>query len=65
MIKEIQTIRAGTPCVLCTGYSKEIDQEAESIEGLKAILIKPINQNEFVSTIQSLLNKETANDKVC
>jgi len=65
LIKEIQTIRSGTPCVLCTGYSKEIDRAAESIDGLKAILIKPINQNEFISTIQHLLNKEAANDNFC
>jgi PAS domain S-box-containing protein len=65
LIKEIQTIRPGTPCVLCTGYSKEIDRDTESIDGLKAILIKPIKQNEFISTIQHLLNKDSGNETVC
>ena len=58
LIKEIQKIRSGIPCVLCTGYSKEINQKAGPIEGLKAVLIKPIDQNEFVSTIQHLLENK-------
>ncbi len=61
LIKEIQSIRSGMPCVLCTGYSREIDQDTGSIKGLKTILIKPISQNDFVSTIQHLLNKKNVN----
>ncbi|NDY73796.1 hypothetical protein DO021_16205 [Desulfobacter hydrogenophilus] len=59
LIKEIQNIRSGIPCVLCTGYSKEINQDTGSLEELKAVLIKPISQNKFVSTIQRLLDEKT------
>jgi len=58
LIKEIQNIRDGIPCVLCTGYSREITDKTEPIEGLKARLIKPFDQHELVSTIQHLMKKQ-------
>ena len=57
LIKEIQNIRSGIPCILCTGYSKEITENAKSIQGLKAVLVKPVMQTELASTIQRLLKK--------
>ena len=54
LIKKIQDIRPGIPCVLCTGYSRESNRNSES-NGATATLIKPVGQNKLVSTIQHLL----------
>jgi DNA-binding NtrC family response regulator len=63
LITEIQKIRAGTPCILCTGYSREITVKTDSIDGLKDVLIKPLRQKEFVSAIQHVLNKGVGFDE--
>ncbi len=60
LIAEIRDIRAGFPCILCTGYSKEFTENCESMEGGTAVLIKPIEPNELVAAVQHLLNKKAA-----
>ena len=59
LIEQIHAIRRDIPCILCTGYSKELTKKSDSIQGLKAILIKPIDRANLLFTIQQVLSGET------
>lgn len=59
LIGKIHAIRDDIPCILCTGYSRELTKNSDSIKGLKAILIKPIDRAKLLVTIQQVLDGET------
>ena len=55
LIRQIEAISPDLPCVLITGYGKELERDTEHLNNLKAILIKPLDRTKLISTIQHLL----------
>jgi CheY-like chemotaxis protein len=55
--KEIRKIRSGTPIVICTGYSKQIDEEKYGQIGINALLIKPMTKNALTKTVRKALDE--------
>ncbi|GEM_PF-2131775 len=47
------------PIILCTGYSKLVDQEQAQQIGIRSFMSKPINPQTLHKTIQELLNSDT------
>jgi CheY-like chemotaxis protein len=58
LIEKIHAERDDIPCILCTGYSRELTKNTDSIPGLKAILIKPIDRARLLVTLQQVLYDE-------
>ncbi len=55
LIRQIEAISPDLPCVLITGYGKELERDTDRLKSLKAILIKPLDRTKLISTIQHLL----------
>ena len=55
LIRQIEAIAPDLPCVLITGYGKELEKDTDYLKSLKAILIKPLDRTQLISTIQHLL----------
>jgi PAS domain S-box-containing protein len=58
LAKELMAIRPGLPVIICTGYSKTIDQERAKQIGIKALVAKPVLINEITSAVRKALSKE-------
>lgn len=56
LAKEILSINPGLPIILCTGYSKRINDEAIEELGIKALMIKPVEKPELAGTVRSVLD---------
>ena len=54
---EISKIRPDIPIILCTGFSPNIDEEKALALGIKAFVMKPVNQDELADTIRQALQK--------
>lgn len=56
-IKRVRELRPDLPVILCTGYSEEVQAEAEAAAGADALLIKPFSMSEFSWTVRSVLER--------
>jgi PAS domain S-box-containing protein len=56
LFKEIRKIRSDIPVILCTGHSDYINDEEALAAGLSAFTHKPINGNELVNLIRSVID---------
>lgn len=54
---ELLKIRPNLPIIICTGYSKRLNQQTISKIGIKAILMKPVIGNEFIAKIKEILDE--------
>ena len=61
--REILSIRADMPVILCTGFSQTVDAEAAKAAGIKAFAIKPLTRKEIAKTIRKVLD-ESVSDSV-
>ena len=52
LVKVLRIIRPDIPIVICSGYSHEINHEADN---KTAYLLKPVSINEYVTVIEKLL----------
>lgn len=55
---KIMAIRADMPVILCTGFSRLIDQEAADAIGLKGYLTKPITLRELGYAVRNVLDEK-------
>ena len=55
--KELRKIRSETPIIICTGYSKQIDEETYRQIGINALLIKPMTKNALTKTVRKALDE--------
>lgn len=55
-IKNVFEIRRTIPVVLCTGYNDDLTDAKARDMGLKAILSKPVNMRELVTSIRDVLD---------
>lgn len=56
LAKKIMDIRPDMPIVLCTGYSSRMDAQKADFMGIRAFIMKPINNTEFAITIRQVLD---------
>ncbi|TKB25226.1 PAS domain S-box protein [Desulfopila sp. IMCC35006] len=56
LAEELIAIRPDLPIVMCTGYSSKIDADKADIIGIKAFLMKPIDNQKLASTVRKLLD---------
>jgi PAS domain S-box-containing protein len=54
---EVLRIRPGTPIILCTGYSDQIDEEKARHLGLRRLVLKPLSAAEMSRTIRAVLDE--------
>ncbi len=53
---EILRIRPDLPIILCTGYSTKINQESARELGIKAFLMKPVNNLDLAKNVRKVLD---------
>ncbi len=56
--KELLRIRQDIPIILCTGYSKLVNEENAIKAGIKGFLMKPIRRQDLAHKIRYILDKE-------
>jgi len=56
LAKSILAVRPDIPIILCTGYSSIITEQISKEIGISHFMKKPVNPNELLSTIASLLS---------
>jgi two-component system sensor histidine kinase EvgS len=58
--KEILEIRNDIPIILCTGYSKTVDESIVSYAGIKFFCMKPLRKNDLLSKVRETLDNYRA-----
>jgi len=53
---EMLAINKNIPVILCTGYSKLIDEKTALEAGIKAFIMKPIRKHELARTVRRILD---------
>ncbi len=56
LTREIFGLRPGIPVVLCTGYNEDVTGEKIRAMRLKAVLSKPVNMRDLVTSVRSALD---------
>ena len=57
LAEEILALRSDIPVILCTGYNKQISEEKAQALGIRAFVMKPLTQYEFIHTVRRVLNE--------
>lgn len=57
LARKLMGIKAGTPIILCTGFSERISEERAKAMGIRAFIMKPILKRELAETIRSVLDR--------
>ncbi|NBC28438.1 MAG: response regulator, partial [Spirochaetes bacterium] len=55
--REIHKVRPGTPVIICTGYSEQMNEETAAREGFSNFLMKPLQDRELVAAIEHALEQ--------
>ncbi|MCP3954388.1 MAG: response regulator [Desulfobacterales bacterium] len=58
LARELMKIRPDIPVMLCTGFSKLIDEERAFEIGIKKLIMKPVIKSEIAGAIREVLNFE-------
>ena len=53
--REILSIRADMPVILCTGFSQTVDADTARAAGIRAFVMKPLTRSEIARTIREVL----------
>ncbi|MDA8141092.1 MAG: ATP-binding protein, partial [Desulfobacteraceae bacterium] len=56
LASELMRIRPEIPVMVCTGYSKKMNEELAAEIGIKAFIFKPIEKSEMAKTIRKVLD---------
>jgi DNA-binding NtrC family response regulator len=57
LAKEILSIRADMPIILCTGFSNVVDADVARQAGIRAFAMKPLTKKEIAKTIREVLDE--------
>ncbi len=60
LVRAIKGLRADLPCVLCTGYAKDIEQGDMRAPGVAAFLRKPVEIGQVVETLAAVIDQPGA-----
>jgi CheY-like chemotaxis protein len=58
LAKEIFTIRADIPIIICTGFSEDLDENRTKLLGIKELLMKPISLHDIAVAVNKALVEE-------
>ncbi|MCP4022152.1 MAG: PAS domain S-box protein [Desulfobacteraceae bacterium] len=61
LIQKILELRPNTPIILCTGFSKKINQKKASQIGVRKFIEKPLVKQELARAIRQALDEEPLN----
>ena len=56
LIREIRSVRAEMPVILCTGFSSQMDAEKATVHGINEFAFKPISKREIAAMIRRVLD---------
>lgn len=56
LTKELLNIRSDIPIIMCTGYSSRIDENKANSIGIRAFLMKPVDNKELSRTVRKVLD---------
>jgi len=56
LAKKLMQSRPNIPIILCTGYSSKIDAQKAKEIGIKAYLMKPVDQKDLARTVRQVLD---------
>ena len=56
LAREILTIRADMPIIMCTGFSHLVDADRARAAGIRAFAMKPLTKREIARTIRQVLD---------
>jgi len=56
--KELFKLRSDIPIILCTGYSKHINEDKAKRSGIRAFVMKPIVLDKIANTIRKVLDDD-------
>ncbi len=56
-------IRSALPVILCSGFSKQVDERIALDAGIKAFIIKPFRKRELAMIIRDVLDNNTGNKR--
>jgi PAS domain S-box-containing protein len=57
LIKEILTLRADIPIIICTGFSHLVDVDSAKKAGIKAFVIKPLTKKELAMAVRKAIDE--------
>jgi CheY-like chemotaxis protein len=57
LAKEVLTIRADMPIIVCTGFSHLVDADKARAAGIKAFAMKPLTKKEIARTVRKVLDE--------
>ena len=57
LAKEILTLRADMPIIMCTGFSYVVDADKANAAGIRAFAMKPLTKREIARTIRKVLDE--------
>ncbi len=55
--QKLMEIRPDIPIIICTGFSKQIDEEKAKAIGIRGYVMKPVVKNELAKKIREALNQ--------
>lgn len=56
LASELLAIRPDIPIIMCTGFSSKIDTNKASLIGIKAFIMKPVDNTELAKTVRQVLD---------
>jgi CheY-like chemotaxis protein len=56
LIRELKTIRANIPIILCTGFSQKINTQQAADMGIAGLVLKPVLQRDLAKVIRQALD---------
>ena len=57
LARELISIRADIPIIICTGFSERLNQEKAASIGVKGFLMKPILKSEMAKMVRKVLDE--------
>jgi len=57
LVQEIKKIRPEMPTIICTGYSRKVDEKKAAELGISAFLMKPLDLPTLLQTVRKVLDK--------
>ncbi len=58
MARQMLSVRAEMPIIICTGFSDLIDEDRAGLLGIRKLIMKPLDSNTLASAVRSVLNGE-------
>ena len=53
---ELRLVRPDLPVLICTGFSEDLDVEGALAEGVRTVLIKPVNMSDLARAVRQALD---------